>query len=293
MANLTALPATINRTQITMTITTAMYMISTNKLRRAKQALENTEPYFNKLDDIIASVLTHAPHISHVIFGNLANLPQEKRRKGFVVITADKGMAGAYNHNVLKLAENIIKQPRRTYELYVIGQVGENYFRRRSYCIDETFHYTAQNPSLSRARKIGERLIDKYMDNELDEVYIVYTRMVSPTVMEPVVTRILPLSRDDYSADGEYATVPMFPSPEAVLSSVAPICVTGYIYSALVESYCCEQNSRVNAMQAATDAGSEMLHDLSVQFNRVRQAKITQEITEVVGGAKALKRKSK
>ena len=293
MANLSEIQERINSIKDTMKITNAMYMISTNKLRRAKQALENTEPYFNKLDDIIASVLTHAPHISHVIFGNLANLPQEKRRKGFVVITADKGMAGAYNHNVLKLAENIIKQPRRTYELYVIGQVGENYFRRRSYCIDETFHYTAQNPSLSRARKIGERLIDKYMDNELDEVYIVYTRMVSPTVMEPVVTRILPLSRDDYSADGEYATVPMFPSPEAVLSSVAPICVTGYIYSALVESYCCEQNSRVNAMQAATDAGSEMLHDLSVQFNRVRQAKITQEITEVVGGAKALNRKSK
>ena len=293
MANLSEIQERINSIKDTMKITNAMYMISTNKLRRAKQALENTEPYFNKLDDIIASVLTHAPHISHVIFGNLANLPQEKRRKGFVVITADKGMAGAYNHNVLKLAENIIKQPRRTYELYVIGQVGENYFRRRSYCIDETFHYTAQNPSLSRARKIGERLIDKYMDNELDEVYIVYTRMVSPTVTEPVVTRILPLSRDDYSADGEYATVPMFPSPEAVLSSVAPICVTGYIYSALVESYCCEQNSRVNAMQAATDAGSEMLHDLSVQFNRVRQAKITQEITEVVGGAKALKRKSK
>ena len=293
MANLSEIQERINSIKDTMKITNAMYMISTNKLRRAKQALENTEQYFNKLDDIIASVLTHAPHISHVIFGNLANLPQEKRRKGFVVITADKGMAGAYNHNVLKLAENIIKQPRRTYELYVIGQVGENYFRRRSYCIDETFHYTAQNPSLSRARKIGERLIDKYMDNELDEVYIVYTRMVSPTVMEPVVTRILPLSRDDYSADGEYATVPMFPSPEAVLSSVAPICVTGYIYSALVESYCCEQNSRVNAMQAATDAGSEMLHDLSVQFNRVRQAKITQEITEVVGGAKALKRKSK
>ncbi len=293
MANLSEIQERINSIKDTMKITNAMYMISTNKLRKAKQALMNTEPYFNKLDDIIASVLTHAPHISHVIFGDLANLPQEKRRKGFVVITADKGLAGAYNHNVLKLAEEVIRQPRRTYELYVIGQVGENYFRRRSYCIDETFHYTAQNPSLSRSRKIGERLIEKFMERELDEVYILYTRMVTPTEMEPVVTRILPLSRDDYSADGEYASVPMFPSPEAVLSSVAPICVTGYIYSALVESYCCEQNSRVNAMQAATDAGSEMLHDLSIQYNRVRQAKITQEITEVVGGAKALKRKSK
>ena len=290
MANLSEIQERISSIKDTMKITNAMYMISTNKLRKAKQALANTEPYFNKLDDIIASVLTHAPHISHEIFGNIAQLKPEQRRKGFVVITADKGLAGAYNHNVLKVAENVIKQPRCTYELYVVGQVGENYFRRRSYCIDEHFHYTAQNPSLSRARKISERLIEKYMENELDEVYLIYTRMISATVMEPTLTRILPLSRDDYSADGEYASVPMFPSPEAVLSSVAPICVTGYIYSALVEAYCCEQNARVNAMQAATDAGSEMLHELSVQYNRVRQAKITQEITEVAGGAKALRR---
>ena len=293
MANLSEIQERISSIKDTMKITNAMYMISTNKLRKAKEALMNTEPYFNKLDDIIASVLTHAPHISHDIFGNLSRISAENRRKGFVVVTADKGLAGAYNHNVLKLAEAEIKKPRRTYQLYVIGQVGENYFRRRSYSIDETFHYTAQNPSLSRARKIAELLIDKFRHRELDEIYILYTKMVSPTVMEPVVTRILPLSREDYSAEGNYAEVPMFPSPEAVLSSVAPICVSGYIYSALIESYCCEQNSRVNAMQAATDAGSEMLHDLSVQYNRVRQAKITQEITEVVGGAKALKRKSK
>ncbi len=292
MANLSEIQERISSIKDTMKITNAMYMISTNKLRKAKQALANTEPYFNRLDEIIASVLTHAPHISHMIFGNTAQLKPEQRRKGFVVITADKGLAGAYNHNVLKLAEQIIKEPRRTYELYVVGQVGENYFRKRNYCIDETFHYTAQNPSIGRARNITARLLEKYMENEIDEVYIIYTRMVSATVMEPMITRILPLSREDYSADsGEYSEVPMFPSPEAVLSSVAPSCIVGYIYSALVESYCCEQNSRVNAMQAATDAGSDMLHELSIQYNRVRQAKITQEITEVVGGAKALKRK--
>lgn len=292
MANLSEIQERISSIKDTMKITNAMYMISTNKLRKAKQALANTEPYFNRLDEIIASVLTHTPHISHMIFGNTAQLKPEQRRKGFVVITADKGLAGAYNHNVLKLAEQIIKEPRRTYELYVVGQVGENYFRKRNYCIDETFHYTAQNPSIGRARNITARLLEKYMENQIDEVYIIYTRMVSATVMEPMVTRILPLSREDYSTAGnEYSEVPMFPSPEAVLSSVAPSCIVGYIYSALVESYCCEQNSRVNAMQAATDAGSDMLHELSIQYNRVRQAKITQEITEVVGGAKALKRK--
>lgn len=290
MASLSEIQERIASIKDTMKITNAMYMISTNKLRKAREALTNTEPYFKKLDEIIASVLTHAPHISHDVFGDVAHIPQEQRRRGFIVITADKGLAGAYNHNVLKLAEDAIKQPRKTYELYVVGTAGENYFRRRHYNIDETFHYTAQNPSLGRARKIASTLIERYKQHELDEIFIIYTHMKSATEMEPTMTRLLPLSRDDFEEEHTYADIPMFPSPEAVLSSVAPVCVVGYIYSALIESYCCEQNARVNAMQAATDSGTEMLNDLSIQYNRVRQAKITQEITEVAAGAKALKR---
>lgn len=291
MASLSEIQERRRSIKDTMKITNAMYMISTTKLRKAKEALNNTEPYFNKLDDIIASVLTHAPHISHEVFGDVAHIPQEQRRRGFVVITADKGLAGAYNHNVLKLAEQALREPNKGYKLYIVGNIGENYFHRRSYHnIEETFHYTAQNPSLSRARRIASTLIESFESNELDEIFLIYTRMMSATEMEPVITRILPLSREDYDEDGTYSDIPMFPSPEAVLSSVAPLCVTGYIYSALIESYCCEQNARVNAMQAATDAGTEMLHELSIQYNRVRQARITQEITEVAAGAKALKR---
>lgn len=292
MANLSEIQERISSIKDTMKITNAMYMISTNKLRKAKTALENTEPYFNRLDNIIASVLTHAPHISHEVFGDTAHIAPENRKKGFIVITADKGLAGAYNHNVLKLAEKAMAEPMKSCSLYVIGMVGENYFRTRGYTIDEMFHYTAQNPSLGRARKIASTMIEKFKANEFDELFIVYTRMVSATEMEPAITRIIPLSREDYEdEDGDYVGVPMFPSPEAVLTAVAPLCISGYIYSTLVEAYCCEQNSRVNAMQAASDAGSDMLHELSVQYNRVRQAKITQEITEVVSGAKALKNK--
>lgn len=292
MANLSEIQERISSIKDTMKITNAMYMISTNKLRRAKQALENTEPYFNRLDNIIASVLTHAPHISHNVFGDTAHIAPENRKKGFIVITADKGLAGAYNHNVLKLAEHELAQPMRSRSLYVVGMVGENYFRTRGYEIDELFHYTAQNPTLGRARKIGATMIDKFDAQEFDELFIIYTRMAGAAEMVPAVTRILPLSREDYEDEnGDYASVPMFPSPEAVLTSVAPLCVSGYIYSTLIEAYCCEQNSRVNAMQAAADAGADMLRELSIQYNRVRQAKITQEITEVVGGAKALKKK--
>lgn len=295
MASLSEIQERINSIKDTMKITNAMYMISSNKMRKARENLANTEPYFKELEDIIASVLTHAPEVSHEVFGDRMvhgheHMPMERRRKGFVVITADKGLAGSYNHNILKLAEKAIKEPRRSYKLYVIGHVGETYFKSRHYNIDETFHFSAQNPSLGRARHIAAVLMEQFMENELDEIYIIYTRMMSATEMEPVITRILPLSREDYEAEGSYSDVPMFPSPEAVLSSVAPTCVVGYMYSALVEAYCCEQNARVNAMQAATDAGQEMLHDLSIQYNRVRQARITQEITEVAAGAKALKK---
>ncbi len=292
MASLSEIQERINSIKDTLKITGAMYMISTNKMRRARESLANTEPYFNRLDKIISGVLSRSPQISHEVFGHHSERPPEKRRRGFLVLTADKGLVGAYNHNVLKLAEAAIREPRSTYELYVVGQVGEHYFRTRHYNIDETFHYTAQNPTLGRARHIGARLIEQYMENRLDEIMIIYTRMINATEMEPVKTRILPLSRDDYSTDDEAhnAEIPMFPSPEAVLDSVAPTCVVGYIYSALVEAYCCEQNARVNAMQSATDAGKDMLHDLSIQYNRVRQARITQEITEVAAGAKALKK---
>lgn len=297
MASLSEIQERISSIKDTMKITNAMYMISSNKMRKARENLANTEPYFRMLEDIIASVLTHAPEVSHEVFGDsiihghISDTPEERRRKGFVVITADKGLAGSYNHNILKLAEKAIKEPRRSYKLYVVGHVGEAYFKARHYNIDETFHFTAQNPSLGRARNMAHTLMEPFTNNELDEIYLIYTRMVSAAEMAPVITRILPLSREDYTgSDGSYADVPMFPSPEAVLTSVAPTCVVGYIYSALIEAYCCEQNARVNAMQAATDAGQEMLHDLSIQYNRVRQAKITQEITEVAAGAKALKK---
>lgn len=297
MANLSEIQERISSIKDTMKITNAMYMISSNKMRKARQSLANTEPYFKKLEDIIASVLTHAPELPHEVFGDsivhghLSNLAQERRRKGFVVVTADKGLAGAYNHNILKLAERAIKAPRRSYELYVVGHVGEVYFKSRHYNIDDTFHHTAQSPTLGRARDIAQTLMENFLDNKLDEVFMIYTRMMSASETEPVITRILPLSREDYAdMDGTLADIPMFPSPEAVLSSVAPVCVVGYVYSALIEAYCCEQNARVNAMQAATDAGQDMLRDLSIQYNRIRQARITQEITEVAAGAKALKK---
>ena len=179
--------------------------------------------------------------------------------------------------------------------LYVIGQVGMHHFEKKGYAVDEHFMYTAQNPSLGRARRIAEFIIDKYINNELDDVYILYTRM-DKNVTEPEIRQLLPIIPDSYTRrrtkiDIHLDDIPMLPSPEAMVTSLVPSCVTGFIYGALVESYCSEQNMRVMAMQNATDSAKDLLHDLSIEYNRVRQAAITQEITEISAGARAQKHK--
>lgn len=295
MANTREIKERISSVRDTMKITNAMYMISSNKLRRAKEALEHTEPYFYTMQSAMAYVMKHFPEISHPFFDLRQNKDLYQRKTGFIVVTADKGLAGAYNHNIIKLATEMLDANKGESSLYVIGQVGMHHFEKRGYAVDEHFMYTAQNPSLNRARRIAEFIIDKYVRHELDDVYILYTRM-DKNVTEPEIRQLLPIVPESYirrrtKIDIHLDDIPMLPSPEAMVTSLVPSCITGFIYGALVESYCSEQNMRVMAMQNATDSAKELLHDLSIEYNRVRQAAITQEITEISAGAKAQRRK--
>lgn len=203
-------------------------------------------------------------------------------------------MAGAYNHNVLKLAEEKIQKEEET-KLYVLGELGRHYFERQEINIDKQFHYTVQNPSLSRARNIAETILADYENQEVDEVYIIYTKMVNSMQAETQFLQLLPLKRSDFNMKLPVGIpmeeIAMKPSPEAVMDRIVPDYLVGFIYGALVESYSSEQNSRLMAMEAATESASKMLHELDILYNRARQAAITQEITEVISGAKAQKKK--
>ncbi len=204
-------------------------------------------------------------------------------------------MAGAYNHNVLKLAQETL-HGEGSWKLYVVGETGRHYFTGKGIAIEEQFHYTAQNPSLHRARFIGETVVEAFLREELDEVHLIYTAMENSLVSEPASMKLLPLREEDYVSKTDTAGVfaeeiPLKPSPQAVLRNVIPGCIVGYVYGALVESFCSEQNSRMLAMEAANKNASSMIRELSVTYNRARQALITQEITEVVAGAKAQKKK--
>lgn len=281
--------------QDTMKITNAMYMISSAKLKKAKKALEDTEPYFFTLQSVMSRILRHLPQMDSVYFQN-DNREKDNKTVGFIVVTADKGMAGSYNHNVLKLAEQHVKNCCNN-KLYVLGEIGRHYFERQNINIDKQFHYTIQNPSLNRARNISEIIIQEYLNHEIDEVYIIYTKMVNSMQMETQIEQLLPLKRSDFSMktplDVAIEDIALRPSPEEVMDRIAPDYVVGYIYGALVESYSSEQNSRLMAMQAASDSAKNMLHDLGIVYNRARQAAITQELTEVISGAKAQKQKKK
>ena len=311
MANAREIQNRIDSIRDTMKITRAMYMMSSMKLRKAKQKLENTEPYFTSLQEQIKDILYHYPDMQHLYFDNRnKDMKETVKKKGFVIVTGDKGMAGAYNLNVLKKARELIDQAE-DYRLFVVGELGRQFFKSQGYPVEEKFVYSANNPSIHRARMMTEYIIDLYQKEELDEVYIILTRMVNSLSEEAEIHRLLPLQTHKFleeemlekiqNEEGEIDQNEarklrddwylIYPSPREVLEKLVYNYVTGFFYGALVESSACEENARMLAMQSATNNAEAMLHDLSIEYNRVRQAAITQEITEVIGGAKALKKK--
>ena len=295
MANTKEIQKRMKSIQDTMKITSAMYMISSAKLRSAKQKLENTEPYFYSLQAAISRLLRHIPDAKSRYFNQHEEIPDNEKKRGYIVITADKGLAGAYNHNVIKMAHELFEQGENN-KLFVVGELGRQYFAKEGLAVDSEFHYTVQNPTLHRARVITDRVMELYDAGELDEVYIIYTKMENSVTMETEKMRLLPLEKDEFMQtpiDIYQEEIKAETSMEEILYHIVPNYVTGFIYGALVESFASEHNSRMIAMQTATDSAKDMLQMLSIEYNRVRQAAITQQITEVIGGAKAQKKKRK
>lgn len=280
----------------TLKITNAMYMISSSKLKKSKKMLADIEPYFYTLQSEMSRILRHLPDMNSIYFKTNAEIPERKRKSGYIVITADKGLAGSYNHNILKLVEEELEK-RDDYKLFVLGELGRHYFEQKGINIDKQFHFVVQDPSLSRARRIAEDLLKLYHENQLDELYIIYTTMVNAMQEEAQVAQLLPLKKTDFKIpvpiDIPLEGLALKPSAEEVMDHIVPNYVVGFVYGALVEAFSCEQNARMMAMEGATNSAKQMLKELDIEYNRARQAAITQEITEVIAGAKSQKKKKK
>ena len=275
-------------------ITNAMYLIASTKLRRARQELDNTRPYFEALRGEIKRIFRTANDVDSRYFFPVGDDTPLAGTYGCLVITADKGLAGAYNQNAIREAMKLLEQHPDT-KLFVVGEYGRRFFIQRGIPIEHSFLYTAQNPTMARAREISALLLDGYDQGELRQIFVVYTDMAGAMSFQARSTRLLPFHRTYFAPPaGERAVTEPFeflPSVTAVLDSMMGSYVSGFIYSALIDSFCCEQNARMSAMDSANQNAEGLLGELSLQYNRVRQSGITQEITEISAGAAAQRQK--
>ena len=295
MASIKEIKDRIHSIKDTRKITNAMYLIASTKVRKAKSELDKTRPYFLSLQNEIKRIFRIQSNIESKYFYPADGSHISDGTYGCLVITADKGLAGAYNQNVIKVAQKMLAEHENT-KLFVVGEYGRQFFKNHNIPIARSFLYTAQNPSLHRAREISSLLLNLYDNGEIDKLFVVYTDLKNGLAEEPICTRILPFHRMDFAEHpGEKPIAHAFefvPSVEVVLDNIAQSYVSGFIYSALVDSFCSEQNARMAAMNSANQNAEKMLEFLSVQYNRVRQSAITQEITEVSSCAKAQKSKN-
>ena len=276
-----------------------MYLIASTKLRKAKTELDNTRPYFETLKGEIKRVFRIEASVENKYFYPITGEHELPGSYGYLVITADKGLAGAYNQNVIKETTRLMEEHKHNNpKIFVVGEYGRHYFASKNIPIEKSFLYTAQNPTIHRARDIASLLIDMFNKGELSKIFVIYTDMENAINSKICQTRLLPFHRASFvtpNVEGEKSVKNEFefmPSLTDILDNIVPSYVTGFIYSALVDSFCSEQNSRMNAMDSANRNAEKLLAQLSVEYNHVRQSAITQEITEISSGAKSMKQKS-
>jgi len=265
-------------------ITKAMELVSSAKLRKARLKLERTRPYSETIIRSIQEILASSTGIRHPFL-----VKREVKNTAYIVLTGDRGLAGGYNSNVIKLAESQITDKEHAIIL-AVGTKGRDYFKRREYKIAGEYLHISEEPQFIDAQHIGKKVVEMYNNLEIDEVNLVYTRFKSTISQEPKVIKLLPAEGMEKGEEKKpSALIEYEPSPEEVLDYLIPKYIESAIYGALIESSASEQGARRTAMESATDNAEEMIDELGLLYNRARQSSITQEITEIVGGVEALK----
>lgn len=271
----------------TQKITGAMYLIASNEMRRAKAAFDQTRPYFDVLRAQIKRIFRSSSDIDSIYYYPADGGKLSEGTYGILVITADKGLAGAYNKSVIKEAESALEEHPDS-KLFVVGSYGRRYFAAKNIPFERDFEFSAQNPTLQRARRLSSILLSGFEKGDFSKLFVIYTDFVNDAVTEVRRERIIPFHRRELSGDGEPAPegFRFFPSEKEVLEAVVPSYVCGYVYSALVGSFLSEQRLRMTAMESADRSARDMLDELAFECNKLRQNEITREITEISAAAR-------
>lgn len=266
-------------------ITQAMKLVSTAKLQRAKGKVESSKPYFSHMYDAVNSILAKSGNISHPYLQ-----ASEGGKKAFIVVTSNRGLAGGYNNNVVKLLTqgNI---PKEDILVYAVGRKGRDTLRRYGYEIKEDYSEVMNGPMFSDAAQIGRAVLEAFTNQEVSEIYIAYTVFKNTITQIPTLMRLLPVEiKDDETekSDADLAIMNYEPEAEEALDMIIPKYINSLIYGALTEAVASENGARMQAMDSASNNAEEMISDLALKYNRARQASITQELTEIVAGTSAI-----
>lgn len=285
----------IGSIQSTIKITRAMELVAASRIVKAQNRLIQARPYAERIQQAIRE-LAGITEVEHEF--PLLKPRDEIRSSGIVVITSDRGLAGAYNSNVIRVGVNLIREAEkagRTTRLHVVGKKGLSYFRFRGYDIASQTLGVSDTPKFSDAEALGVRLVKEFIDGGVDEVRLAYTDFRSAGSQVATSTRVLPISKEEVAeTKGEINPLYEFePEPAEILSLLLPRYVNTVIFACLLESSASEHAARRRAMKAATDSGQDLIKYYTRIANRERQAEITSEIMEVVGGAEALRERAK
>lgn len=283
MASLQDIRRRIKSVKSIQQITNAMNMVATSRLRRAKEAAVANKPYADKMAQVVSDIAANVTDFSHPL---LETHPGGKRL--ILVMASDKGLAGAYSSNAMKEAVAQIEDRANT-QIMAVGRKTKEYFKNRSYEICSEYTGISERPSYEDARTLADDIIARFRTGEIEEVYMVYTKFVSAISCVPQTVKLLPFANLSGEAGGTHAEYIYEPNAADVLGYLLPQYLVTTIYAALLQAAASELSSRMNAMSNATDNAQELIAKLDLHYNKVRQAGITNEITEIVGGAEALK----
>jgi len=277
----------IRSVKSTQQITKAMKAVSASKLRKAQAAMLAARPYANKMVTVLDSLTSRAPREYHPLLAHRGS-----RRVEFLILTSDRGLCSSFNTNIMKQTVALFNEKKAEncdITLNVVGRKGKDYLKRRGYDVRKEWNGISGRLSYSHASMIAQEVIENYVNAEVDEVYIIYNEFKSALSQLVVVDKVLPIEPSETTVSGDAGDYIYEPSPETVLDTLLPKYVEFQVYRALLESEASELGARMSAMDSASNNAKDMISKLTLKYNKARQAAITKELMEIIGGAEALK----